>query len=117
MSRPVAPNQAILFPPASDNRPGKVRRDAPATSSVAALAAEPVSGQRRRWVYECIQSAGKWGRTDEEIQTYLKMNPSTERPRRIELVESGHVRDSGVRRPTRSGRQANVWVATDGGAR
>jgi hypothetical protein len=47
--------------------------------------------------------------TDQEIQLALGMGGSTERPRRIELVEALLVRDSGQRRPTRSGRMAVVW--------
>jgi hypothetical protein len=41
------------------------------------------------------------------------MNPSTQRPRRVELVEGGWVEDSGERRPTRSGMDAVVWRGTD----
>lgn len=37
------------------------------------------------------------------------MGGSTERPRRVELVEGGHVVDSGLRRLTRSRRFAVVW--------
>ena len=117
MSRPVTQNHPLLFPPTSDNRPGKVRRDAPATSSAAALAAEPVSGRTRQRVYACIRAAGAQGRTDQEIQTLLGMGESTERPRRGELVDSVHVEDSKRRRPTRSGYNAIVWVATGGRAR
>jgi protein tyrosine/serine phosphatase len=51
------------------------------------------------------------GMTDEEIQRALKLNPSTERPRRIELVQAGKVRDSGRTRKTKSGRAATVWEA------
>lgn len=54
---------------------------------------------------------GIGGLTDEEIQMALEMNPSTERPRRIELQSAGLVVDSGIRRPTRSGRLAVVWSA------
>ena len=50
------------------------------------------------------------GATDERIQLRLDMNPSTERPRRIELVEAGLVKDSGRKLPTQSGRMAVVWV-------
>ena len=49
------------------------------------------------------------GATDEEIQLGLGLNPSTQRPRRIELVERGVVRDSGLKRSTKSGRRAVVW--------
>ena len=51
------------------------------------------------------------GLTDEEIQTVLGMNPSTQRPRRIELERMGLVFDSGRRRATQSGRMATVWYA------
>lgn len=46
--------------------------------------------------------------TDEEIATQLAMNPSTVRPRRIELVRRGLVVEDGTRR-TASGRMATVW--------
>lgn len=51
------------------------------------------------------------GATDEEIQTALSMGGSTQRPRRVELVNRGLVHDSGRTRRTTSGRQAVVWVA------
>ena len=54
---------------------------------------------------------GLLGLTDEEMQGLLDMNPSTQRPRRSELVALGLVMDSGRTRPTRSGRQATVWVS------
>lgn len=54
------------------------------------------------------------GMTDEEIQCALKLNPSTERPRRIELVGRGQVRDSGKKRRTKSGRMATIWEAVRG---
>ena len=65
----------------------------------------------RMKVYELIRSAAD-GLTDEEIQDALSMNPSTQRPRRVELVRMGLVRDSGIQRLTRSERFATVWIAT-----
>jgi hypothetical protein len=47
--------------------------------------------------------------SDEMIQRALGMNPSTQRPRRIELVEAGKVKDSGQKRKTLSGRTAIAW--------
>jgi|SaaInlLV_10m_DNA_2_1039722.scaffolds.fasta_scaffold09822_3 hypothetical protein len=81
------------------------------TSKDAAGAIKASAGVLRAQVLRFIEDAGNDGATDEEIQTALDMNPSTERPRRGELVTQGAVKDSGVRRPTRSGRQAGVWVA------
>jgi hypothetical protein len=49
------------------------------------------------------------GATDEEVQHALGMIGSTERPRRVELMDGGIVVDSGGRRPTMSGRSATVW--------
>lgn len=51
------------------------------------------------------------GLTDEEGINGLQMNPSTYRPRRIELQRLGMVVDSGRRRETNSGRSATVWMA------
>ena len=49
------------------------------------------------------------GLTDEQQQHILGMNPSTQRPRRIELLKKGLIRQAGERK-TRSGRKAAVWV-------
>lgn len=44
------------------------------------------------------------------MQTCLGMNPSTQRPRRIELVKAGLViGPEGLTRKTSSGRKAQVW--------
>lgn len=51
------------------------------------------------------------GATDEEMQLALGMNPSTQRPRRIELARRGLVVEAGTRK-TASGRMACVWQAT-----
>jgi len=53
---------------------------------------------------------GDYGWTDEELQIQLTWNPSTERPRRIELMDYGFVYDSGRTRRTHSNRKAVVWV-------
>ena len=58
------------------------------------------------YLYDCKQ----YGATDEEMQEGLGMNPSTQRPRRGELVELRAVEDSGRRRSTRSNRKAIVWI-------
>ena len=82
------------------------------TSFEAAESMAGGAGSIRRWVFRAILEAGPGGLTDDEIQTRLEINPSTERPRRIELVALGLVEDSGRTRPTRSGRRAVIWVAT-----
>jgi hypothetical protein len=94
------------------------------TSIAAAKAIEPVSGRLRKAVYEWIKGRGEQGGTDEEAMEALAgslgVGVNTIRPRRIELVQAGYVRDSGRKRPTRSSGkrkcQAVVWVVTESGA-
>ena len=57
-----------------------------------------------------VIAAASAGLTDEEIQLHTGMNPSTERPRRIELERRGFITQAGTRK-TSSGRSAVVWKA------
>ena len=76
-----------------------------------AAANEIASGSQsyKMRVLSFIATAGNRGCTDEEIQIALEMNPSTQRPRRVDLVRDGAVEDSGRQRKTRPGRNATVW--------
>lgn len=58
-------------------------------------------------VFECIKKRVR--ATDEEICDALSMNPSTERPRRVELTERGLVRDSGYTSWTKAKRRSVLW--------
>lgn len=88
----------------------KVRHDATDTSRAAAARIYPKTGTKRWVVLQAIaQSSG--GLTDEEMQQRIPMSPNTQRPRRVELVEQGFIRDSGKRRPTSTGDDAIVWEA------
>jgi hypothetical protein len=82
------------------------------TSHEAAEANAPTAGTQRQAVFGALE-AHPVGLIDEEIQNLLAMNPSTERPRRIELVNSGAVVDSGTTRLTKSGRKAVVWILAE----
>lgn len=77
------------------------------TSAMAAdsLGSKTLNAMQRR-VLAYIEEHGP--STDEEIATGLGMNPSTERPRRIELARRGLVVQDGTRR-TNSGRMAVIW--------
>jgi len=77
------------------------------TSREAAEQIEPTAGTERSRVLALLREVG--GLTDEQIQDRLEMNPSTERPRRVELCQMGFVHDSGEKAATRSGRRAVVW--------
>jgi hypothetical protein len=52
--------------------------------------------------------------TDEEMQRKTGMNPSTQRPRRVELLRLGLVKATGETRRTASGRRAAVWGVAKG---
>ncbi len=78
------------------------------TSAAAADSLGPATlNAMQRRVLALLQ-ATPGGLTDEEMQTRLGMNPSTQRPRRIELARRGLVVEAGTRK-TASGRMAVVW--------
>lgn len=79
------------------------------TSEAAADSIESTGSSMRYKVLAFIKRAGDRGATDDEVEVGLEMRHQTASARRRELVLSGHVHDSGNRRPTRSGRGATVW--------
>jgi hypothetical protein len=81
------------------------------TSREAAERIEPTAGTLRRKVLDYMRVVRE--ATDERMQDELRLNPSTQRPRRIELVASGHLRDSGRTALTKSGRKAVLWEIVD----
>ncbi len=88
---------------------------APSNGSItSAQAADSLSPKAlnalQRKVLELLRATPE-GLTDEEMQKRLGMNPSTQRPRRIELAKAGMIQKAGVRK-TASGRNADVWRIT-----
>lgn len=81
------------------------------TSREAAKAIEPRAATLRRLVLDYLRGQGEQGATDLEMQEALGMDGNTQRPRRVELLTAGLIRDSGCTRATRHGRQAVVWIA------
>jgi len=81
-------------------------------TSKAAAKALVNPGTKRAAVLHFLESRGRHGATDDEIQLGLGMPPSTERPRRIELFEARLIVKNGMQRGTRTGRWAEVYVAT-----
>ena len=78
-----------------------------ATSAAAADSlTEKALNRMHRQVLAYLEQHGP--ATDEEMQAALGMNPSTQRPRRIELARRGLVVEAGEKR-TRSGRRATSW--------
>ena len=93
---------SIEFPPFQEHS---------GSSFDAAAAIKPSAATLRDKVLRFIEERGDYGATDDEIQVSLNMNPSTERPRRIELMELGLVTRATINRKTRTGRSAAVWIA------
>jgi transcription initiation factor IIE alpha subunit len=81
-------------------------------SRAAAFHMVPAANTKRAAVLRFLESRGKAGATDDEMQLGLGMNPSTQRPRRIELYEGGHIAKCTGTRTTRGGREAVVWIST-----
>ena len=105
MSRPhyitPPPEEALpLF------RAPAVRRSPTSVAAAESLEPESLNAMQRRVLQ--LLAACPEGLTDEEMQLRLDMNPSTQRPRRIELVRRGLVVECGTRRAA-SGRMAGVW--------
>lgn len=82
------------------------------TSKAAAVQAEKRAPLTRQAVFSAIARKGEVGATDQEVEDWLGMDGSSVRPRRRELQLEGRVVDSGMKRFTRSGGSAVVWVAT-----
>jgi hypothetical protein len=79
-----------------------------ATSAQAADSLTPATlNNMQRRVLELLAATPE-GLTDEEMQRRLRMNPSTQRPRRIELMRRGLVVEAGTRKAM-SGRYATAW--------
>ena len=85
-----------------------VRGSATSAAAADSLTAKALTRMHRQ-VLAYLEQHGP--ATDEEMQAALGMNPSTQRPRRIELARRGLVVEAGEKR-TRSGRRATSWKAT-----
>ena len=93
--------------PLFTQRAPAVRGSVTSAQAADSLGPATLNAMQRR-VYEFLRTCGAFGATDEEMQLALGMNPSTQRPRRIELVRRGLVVEAGTRK-TVSGRMAVVW--------
>lgn len=82
-----------------------------ATSEAAAKSMEPHAGSLRAAVLDWLRVRGNYGCTDDELFLWIAGSQNAIRPRRVELVKSGLVKDSGTTRKTRSGRAATVWIS------
>lgn len=103
-------DQGTLFDMGSPDQPPRQWHSE--TSSAAADEIAHDVSRLRRLVLDFLLAIGPDGATDEEMQSGIPMAPNTQRPRRIELVNQGLVKDSGQKRRTNSGRFAVVWIAS-----
>ncbi len=93
-----------LFAP----RPPSARGSVTSAAAADSLDGDTLNAMQRRVL--ALLQATPGGLTDEEMQRRLGMNPSTQRPRRIELARRGLVVEAGTRKAA-SGRLAVVWRA------
>ena len=90
--------------------PPSVEQD---TSAIAAGSVRVPSAHWRQIILDWITERDEYGSTCDEAELCLRnLRHQTCGPRIRELVQLGVVKDSGQRRPTRSGRAAIVWVLT-----
>ena len=116
---PVRAGQLDLFAPASTERSRDPTTTAPlcARSSPSSRAAGRYmrrrAGKLEAPVLHFSIARDPGGATDAQQQKRTGLDGSTQRPRRVRLVEIGLVVDSGRGRTTASGRLATVWVAVE----
>lgn len=80
------------------------------TSMLAAESLHDLGGRLRFEVYSFITQCGWTGATCDEIEQALNMKHQTASARVNELMNGGHIQNSGRKRSTSSGRAAIVWV-------
>lgn len=73
-----------------------------------------VRGALEKIVFQAIYQAGHQGMTDDELEVVTGLSHQCESARRNALTSKRKVRDSGLRRPTRTGSPAIVWVVGEG---
>jgi hypothetical protein len=96
---------------ATANVTGKARSDARPTSQRAARQVSVRSGTQRGRVLVHLWQYGRC--TDPELQERLGLPASSQRPRRIELVELGLVAPNGT--TVRDGQEYTLWAVTHEG--
>jgi hypothetical protein len=92
--------------PLFNQRPPSVKGSTTSAQAADSLGPATLNALQRQ-VLALLQATPE-GLTDEQMQTRLAMNPSTQRPRRIELMRLGLIVTGGTRK-TKSNRNADVW--------
>lgn len=105
LSGQLRPAPPPTMPPHEPRSPGPSRD--------AARRIAPQAGRLSEQVLSAIREAGAAGMTDAEIQAKTGLDGSTQRPRRVALLNQGLVANSNRKRRTPTGREATVWVAAE----
>jgi hypothetical protein len=102
--------------PARSLNPEKLRPAAQQHSPTSVKAADQVQRAVTGMLRAVLThfGAASDGLTDDELIAGMG-RPNTVRPRRVDLVRLGYIRDSGRTRATASGRDAVVWTITKEG--
>ena len=87
------------------------RHNAKETSRKAGQDALGRSGTQRRRIYDAVFLAGSQGLTADELGDKLGLPPQSVSARVNGLHADGHLADSGLRRKTKWGHDAIVWIA------
>lgn len=88
------------------------RRDHGDTSHDAAAKVLGRTGSGRRRILTLL---GYGPLTDDELAAWANLSPNTVRPRRVELVQLGYVKDSGERAVNAHGNRCVLWQITPAG--
>lgn len=108
-SKPSGHPDLFGFKPYQDMPPHQRHSE---TSKAAAASIKDRRGPSHRKILDYLRAArerGFLGATDEQMQDRIPMIANTQRPRRVELVQWGYVKDSGRLWHTKSGEWAVVW--------
>ena len=89
-----------------------VRGSETSTSTAIAVSGERLRGNREL-VLRLIRESGRWGLTDDEIESRSGRSGNSIRPARVFLRDQNFIFDSGGKRQTRSGQAAVVWVVPE----
>lgn len=96
-----------LLPRLPDGSPPYQYQSVPSFEAARRIA--PALGRLKRDLLTALRHHGAL--SDEDMQRICEMNPSTQRPRRVELVRDGLVRKAGTSKNGR-GRTVTLWEAT-----
>jgi hypothetical protein len=80
------------------------------TSADAAESVANLTGELRIKIFDWLVTKGDLGATSDEAEVALGLSHQTCSPRILELRKANMVVDSGLRRLTRGGRKAKVWI-------